>query len=58
MESNIIELGDRKLQHNNGALFVNVPSIAVRLLGLNQGDMVAWTLSDGILQIKRIDEAV
>lgn len=58
MESNSIELGVRKLQYNNGALLVNVPNVAVRILSLRPGDMMGWSLSDGILQLQRIEEAV
>ena len=58
MESNSIELGVRKLQYSNGALLVNVPNVAVRILSLRPGDMMGWSLSDGILQLQRIEEAV
>lgn len=54
MENDIIELGDRKLQYNNGAHILNVPNTAVRVLHLKAGDEMRWSLSGRTLQIQRI----
>lgn len=51
MESNTIELGDRKVQYNNGAHLLNIPNTAVRVLGISAGDMMRWQLVDGVLCI-------
>jgi hypothetical protein len=55
MESNIIELGDRKVQYNNGAHILNIPNTAVRVLNIKAGEMMRWKLVDGILQITRVE---
>ena len=55
MESNIIRLGTRKLQYNNGALNLNVPSIAVRILDLKAGGKMEWTLSENTLQLRQAE---
>ena len=54
MEADIIELGDRKLQYNNGAHILNVPNTAVRVLHLKAGDEMRWSLSGHTLQIQRV----
>ena len=54
METDIIELGDRKLQYNNGAHILNVPNTAVRVMHLKAGDEMRWSLSGHTLQIERI----
>jgi hypothetical protein len=55
MESNTIKLGDRKLQFNNGALFLNVPNTAVRVLNLKAQEVMRWSLVNGVLQIEKVD---
>lgn len=55
MESNIIPLGTRKLQYNNGALNLNVPNTAVRILGLKAGGRMEWTLSENVLQLRQVE---
>jgi hypothetical protein len=55
MESNIIELGDRKVQYNNGAHLLNIPNTAVRVMNIKAGDVMRWKLVDGILQIQHAE---
>ena len=51
MEFNTINIGARKLQYNNGAHFINVPNMAVKLLNIRAGDVMQWDLIDGTLQL-------
>ena len=58
MERNIIDMGTRKVQQNNGAHFLNIPNPAVRVLGIHRGDTMMWSLVDGVLQIQQIEEDI
>ena len=53
MESNIIEVGDRIVQYNNGAHILNIPNAAVRVLNIKAGDVMRWKIIDGVLQVQR-----
>jgi uncharacterized protein YijF (DUF1287 family) len=55
MELNNIELGDRKVQYNNGAHILNIPNTAVRVMNIKAGDVMRWELVDGILHIQRVE---
>ncbi len=51
-----IELGTRKLQLGSGAHILNVPSMAVRFLKLEAGDVMSWSLAGEVLLIRRIEK--
>lgn len=52
-----IELGTRRLQQGAGAHVLNVPVVAVRALGLQPGDLMQWSIVDGVLQIEKENDA-
>ena len=54
METIIIDLGTRKVQDNNGARFINIPNIAVRLHNIHAGDVMRWELVDGVMCVQKV----
>lgn len=49
-----IQLGDRIVQKNHGAHAVNIPFLAVRLLNIEAGDILRWTITNGELKIEQV----
>lgn len=51
-----MELGTRIVQENHGAHLVNIPNIAVRVLGIKAGDRMRWNIIQGELKIERVED--